>query len=100
MKSLRLAILFSLAFALRPAAASADAPPGQLDARFADTVRPFLAQYCVDCHGSDRPEADLNLERYSSLGEAARDSVRWGVILEKLESGEMPPRKIKTQPAD
>src|SRR5687767_9719504 len=81
--------------ALVAGAAEPDAPA--LDARFTDDVRPFLAQYCVSCHNTAEPEADLDLERYGSMEQAAKDTVRWAVILEKLESKEMPPRKAKAK---
>lgn len=71
-----------------------------LGPRFAETVRPFLQQYCVKCHGADSPEADLNLDSYSTMALAAKDSAHWSTILDRLQSGQMPPKKAKTRPSD
>ena len=54
-----------------------------LGAQFDGVVRPFLETYCVECHSSAEPEADLDLERYVDDG-SGKDT-RWGLILEKLE---------------
>jgi hypothetical protein len=84
------------------AALAADPVSAALDARFNATVRPFLQQYCVSCHGKDKDksEGDLDLESYSSMAEAARDSVRWEGIIDKLEASKMPPKKAKLHPGD
>jgi hypothetical protein len=83
------------------AARGADQGPASLNAAFPKTVRPFLQQYCVSCHGDEDPEADLNLDSiYLTFGNAAKDSTHWGEILERLESKEMPPRKAKAKPTD
>jgi hypothetical protein len=70
----------------------------QLGHGFDQTVRPFLNQYCVTCHGKEKTEADLDLSAYSSFSDASRDSSRWSLILDKLESGKMPPKKAKVRP--
>src|SRR4051794_31623341 len=67
--------------------------PAPLDALFSGTVRPFLQQYCVKCHGGDNVEADLDLGAYGTMAAAAKDSVRWADIVEKLEAGHRRPRR-------
>jgi hypothetical protein len=84
---------------LHRVAMGADPAPAELHARFSGTIRPFLRQYCVSCHGADKAEADLDLESYSTMAEAARDSERWNLILEKLDAGKMPPKKAKLHPS-
>ena len=84
--------------------ANAAAPEAQLtetalDARFSSTVRPFIQQYCIKCHGQADPESDLHLDAYTSMSEAAKDSGRWSTILEKLEAAKMPPKKAKRHPS-
>src|SRR5262249_36513116 len=32
-----------------------------LERRFAELVRPFVKNYCLDCHSSDKPKAKLDL---------------------------------------
>src|SRR5688572_25444436 len=63
-------------------ARAADPGPANLDSGFSSKVRPFIQQYCIECHSKATPEADLDLESYLSYSDAAKDSIRWGVILE------------------
>jgi len=53
-------------------------------------IRPFLARHCFECHGEKAKKADLRLDTLS-LGPRHLDS--WAAVLEKIESGEMPPPK-------
>ncbi len=47
-----------------------------LEHRFREQVRPFLATYCVECHGKDKPKGDLDLSarrhRAAGRGRAER----------------------------
>jgi hypothetical protein len=45
------------------------AEPGRIDleARFQDTVRPFLATYCFSCHSGEKAMAQFDLTRYATL---------------------------------
>lgn len=87
----------------QPESPAPNAPPvasaARLDAEFASTIRPFLQQYCVKCHGKEKTEGDLDLAAYASMTQAARDSDRWDAILEKLEAAKMPPKKAKLHPS-
>jgi mono/diheme cytochrome c family protein len=78
--------------------ARAPADPDALPRRFAEQVRPFLATYCLGCHGHDKPRGQLDLSVFSDLASVTRDLRRWEPVLEMLESGEMPPAKAR-QPA-
>jgi hypothetical protein len=77
---------------------ASDKTAAQLDARFSATVKPFLQTYCVTCHGTEQPKADLNLAGYSSLAVVAKDGSRLGLLLERLQAEEMPPKKAKLHP--
>src|SRR4051812_29559457 len=76
-------------------ASSPEPTAAALEARFNDTVRPFLTTYCVDCHGKAKPKGDLNLADHSAL-----DSDQWEAVQEQLETGTMPPSKAKLHPGD
>src|SRR5262245_38355889 len=79
--------------------ADADEPGGaSLERRFAEKVRPFLKNYCFSCHGENKQEAKLNLSAHSSLTEVAKNHRVWEAVLERLDSGEMPPEKAPKQP--
>lgn len=84
--------------ALSSCAASADPAGGNLQETFAGTIRPFLNTYCVSCHGKDEPKGELDLTPYATMELAAKDAQRWKLVLERLEAGEMPPKKAKKHP--
>src|SRR5690242_10832137 len=75
----RLLILGSIAVSWLCAAETANA---DLERRFAQTVRPFLAAYCIACHGGATPAAQLDLRPYSTLAAVTRDYPRWNLVLE------------------
>ena len=56
-------------------------------------MQPFLDKYCTNCHGGDKPKADLDLRPYASLNSVVRDFPRWSQLAEKLVAKEMPPEK-------
>ena len=59
--------------------------------------KPFLKQYCFDCHGAEKQKGDY---RFDTLGTDLADLNTleiWQGILDKLNLGEMPPKK-KPQP--
>ena len=60
----------------------------------------FLDQYCVKCHGSDAPKADLNLEPLAEPEGKLSHLAVWQQVLEKLENNEMPPKSKPRPPAD
>src|SRR3982751_3694405 len=71
----------------RPAQTAAPVP-APLDAHFSGTVRPFLQQYCVKCHGGDNVEADLDLGAYGTMA-AAAGPISW----RSLRPGRCRPRR-------
>lgn len=74
---------------------AADAPP-----EFEHTVRPFFERYCVECHGPEKQEKDLRLDRLSP--EVANPAVAetWNLVWDMLAFGEMPPSDAQRQPPD
>ncbi len=87
--------------ALAPLAVGASAPvpsDASLTKTFGSTVQPFLDTYCVTCHGGEKPKGDFDLSPYKTVGVVARDHEQWKLVLEKLESEEMPPDKAKKHP--
>jgi len=77
-------------------AAEANEPP--LDDVFQQTVRPFLREFCVDCHRSGRTEGDLDLTADQDLAAVVRNFRHWRVVAERLEASEMPPEDALKQP--
>jgi hypothetical protein len=64
---------------------------------FQKSIRPLLAKYCYECHGSDSPEADLGLVNYDSAKKILVGRQKWQRVAQHLAAGSMPPPET-TQP--
>lgn len=93
MMNFRFLIILLLSPAASLCAAEAD------EASFRSTVQPFLKSYCTDCHSGDEPKAKFDLSGYSDLTSVVSAPGHWELVLERLESGEMPPEDEKQQPS-
>jgi hypothetical protein len=99
-----LAFLAAVWIACAMPSAASDAPATariklqQLESDFDATVQPFITTYCIDCHGGEIPEAELNLST-ATFASVTADPARWHQILERIEAGEMPPDDANAQPA-
>ncbi len=78
--------------------ASAATPP--LDHQFEQTVRPFVAKYCVGCHSGANPAAQFDLKQYSTMETVTRDYPRWALVMQRLTAREMPPKPVPPPPAE
>ncbi len=78
-----------------PACALAAPPEAAPEAAQAyDTqVRPILATHCLECHGIEKPKGDLRLDRLKSDLADAEAAKTWQKVLERIQSGEMPPEE-------
>lgn len=57
----------------------------------AEPFEAFLKKHCVRCHGPQKEEGDIRIDRLSRDFKAGVDSHHWAEALDKLNSGEMPP---------
>jgi hypothetical protein len=89
-------ILFAGCLLATTIVAVADDSAGE--AGFRNVVHPFLKNYCVGCHGTDKPKAKLDLSVYSSAGSVVQNLRAWDDVVERLEAEEMPPAKAPRQP--
>lgn len=87
-----------LPFAFVCGAGAADGATA-LDRQFGATVRPFLERYCLDCHGREKPEAELDLSPFTSVSAVVGGFSFWELVQERLEAGDMPPDKAKQHPS-
>jgi hypothetical protein len=95
-----LASLHFLWMAWARASAASDTPAidlGQLASGFDSTVDPFIESYCIDCHSGELPEAELDLST-ATFASVTQDPARWRQVLERIETGEMPPDDAKSRP--
>ena len=51
----------------------------------------FLKKHCQRCHGSERVERELRIDRLSRDFKTGTDGHLWAEIVERINSGEMPP---------
>ena len=58
-----------------------------------EAISPFVQKYCIDCHDGDSKKGNLDL---TSLKFDLRDHgnfTKWLLVHDKVESGDMPPKK-------
>jgi mono/diheme cytochrome c family protein len=108
-------LLFALASIL---SATSPAPTTPVDAKATGSARAtrvarratvapaapeVFKEYCFECHGTDKPKADLSIERLAgtpsptSVGANWQD---WERVADMLESGKMPPKEATLFPTD
>src|SRR5205085_12367418 len=59
----------------------------------AEPFEGFLEKHCVRCHGPQKEEGDVRIDRLSRDFKSGVDSHHWAEALDKVNSGEMPPKK-------
>ena len=62
-------------------------------------VEGFLDKHCYECHDDEVSKGDLDLFEVGENLSNPADFIRWAQIFERVEKGEMPPRK-KARPGD
>src|SRR5690242_3138514 len=72
----------------------------ELEQTFTQTVRPFVASYCVQCHGGKSPAAKFNLAAYTATADVIRDLPHWNAVAGRLKAEQMPPKGMKQPPPD
>ena len=77
------------------------APPSKpaVDATgFEKNVKPILKNTCSGCHNATVMSGGVNLQPYLDPSTIAEDRPSWDKIVQKIESGEMPPKGIPRPP--
>ena len=67
---------------------AADAAP-----TFDQSVQPFFQTYCLRCHDAKKQEGEFRLDTLSRDFADLALAQRWGEIVFRMNSGEMPPKK-------
>ncbi|CAN5317938.1 DUF1592 domain-containing protein [soil metagenome] len=57
----------------------------------AATAAAFFEQHCVQCHGADKQKGDVRLDTLRAPEDDPTATETWALILDVLESGDMPP---------
>ena len=55
----------------------------------------FFEKHCISCHNADVKEGNLNLDALAFDSANADSFTRWVKLHDRIESGEMPPKKSK-----
>ena len=58
---------------------------------FSEQIRPVLQKHCFECHGPEKHKGDLNLADFTDLEKVTNAPEVWQLVLERLQSFEMPP---------
>src|SRR5947209_8100240 len=69
-------------------------------ARADDGVKSFIQQHCADCHDADQKKGNLDLSAVGSELSRPDTFAEWVKVLDRVESGEMPPKKKPRPPAE
>ncbi|QDU19776.1 DUF1588 domain-containing protein [Urbifossiella limnaea] len=93
-------LTFAALVALRAAAQPADVPaaeakfatPAESRVEFDRAAAPVLARHCTGCHNAKTAEGDLDLTALDPDMKTSTSGARWAMVVEKLATGEMPPK--------
>lgn len=65
---------------------------------FEKELQPYLEAHCIGCHGAQKQEGDFRIDTLSrEVG--LNDTPHWAEIIERINSGEMPPDEVKQRPS-
>src|SRR5262245_19639367 len=67
---------------------------------FDGVVKPLLGRTCVPCHNDQLTSGNLDLGRFAAAGSIADNRDGWELILQKIRTGEMPPKGVRRPPAE
>ena len=59
----------------------------------------FFSKHCVECHDKDSKKGSLDLTSLPPATSSAENFARWVKVHDRIESGEMPPKKKARPPA-
>ena len=93
-------LLLTLALLASAPLRSADVAPTTVERQFQATVRPFLATYCLGCHGTTAPAAQFDMRPFSTVDAVITDLAAWRLMSERLSAGQMPPAGMPQPPAE
>lgn len=83
-----------LASVIVVASSYAAAQTGDIDPK----VRSFLDTHCVNCHDADSEKGNFRIDNLSSKV-GLENTPQWLEVMERINSGEMPPKKEKKRPS-
>ncbi len=85
------AALFAAAAFFCAARAEDKSGPAARTAEFDTAIKPFFAQHCYGCHGEKKQKGKFRIDTAPKDADSAGFEIPWGMALERLTAGEMPP---------
>ena len=67
---------------------------------FSSELQPFFSAHCLKCHGPEKQEGDLRLDTLAREFGNERTAAKWTEMMDRLNSGEMPPDEEPRPDAD
>src|SRR5687768_17893602 len=61
-------------------------------------VQAYFDAHCMRCHGPDEAKAEFRIDTLSKLV-GMENTPQWLEIMERINSGEMPPKKVLKRPS-
>ncbi|HIL69503.1 MAG TPA: DUF1587 domain-containing protein, partial [Verrucomicrobia bacterium] len=77
-----------------------EALQSRLERTFSQTIQPFIKQYCIECHGPEKPKAKFNIGVFVEFEDIVEGYEKWDRVLEMLQEGEMPPEETDAHPSE
>ncbi len=68
------------------------AKPTKTKPSFERDVAPIIKQYCLDCHGTEEPAAEISLNDLKTAAVLKHRDV-WDLVAQNVDSGHMPPKR-------
>lgn len=62
------------------------------------SIIPFLENHCYDCHADGVDKGGLDFEKLGQDLSNKATFAKWERVYDRISSGEMPPKKVKTRP--
>jgi hypothetical protein len=73
-------------------------PPRPFAAAQDSKVQAYFDAHCIKCHGAETAKGDFRIDTLSnSVG--TENTPQWLEIMERINSGEMPPKKVQKRPS-
>jgi len=63
------------------------------------TVRPFLAEFCIDCHGGKKVKGKVDFTKIKTQADLDAHFEIWEAAIARLREGDMPPDAARQPPA-
>ncbi len=60
--------------------------------RGAEPLDAFLEKHCIRCHGPAKSEGDVRIDNLSRDFKSGADAHHWAEVLDRINSGQMPPK--------